>query len=117
MDFRIDRAINVVARHHPLLSAILSAVATRGVLMFGAAAVLLWFLAPPSAHDRRKRAAVAGLGGGSIRLAVNQVIVRLWQRPRPYQAHPHAIIPLPARSTDPSFPSDHASAAFGSRSA
>lgn len=81
--------------------------------MFGAAAVLLWFLAPPDGHDRWKRATVAGLGGGSVGLAVNQVIIHLWQRPRPYQAHPHAIIPLLARSTDPSFPSDHASAAFG----
>jgi len=113
MDFRIDRAINVVARQHPLLSAMLSAAATWGVLLFAAAAVLLWFLAPPDGHDRWKRAAVAGLGGGSLGLAVNQVIIHLWQRPRPYQAHPHAIIPLLPRSTDPSFPSDHASAAFG----
>jgi hypothetical protein len=44
-------------------------------------------------------------------LAVNQVISHLWDRARPYDAH-HTIVPLMTPSADPSFPSDHATAAF-----
>lgn len=113
MDYRIDHAINVAVRHHPLLGSILAGFANWGVVAFGAAAVLLWFLAPPGRSDRWKRAGTAGLAGAALGLATNQVIIHIWQRPRPYQAHPHGIVPILARSTDPSFPSDHASAAFG----
>ena len=42
---------------------------------------------------------------------VNQPIARAVDRLRPYIAHPHTHL-LIARSSDPSFPSDHATAAF-----
>lgn len=113
MDYRIDHAINVYVRHHPLLVSILAGFANWGVVAFGAAAVLLWLLAPPGGSDVWKRAATAGLAAAALGLLANQIIIHIWQRPRPYQAHPLGVIPLLARSTDPSFPSDHASAAFG----
>lgn len=113
LDFQIDHAVNVFVRHHPLLASIVAGFADWGVLVFGAAAVLLWFLAPPGGPDVWKRAGTAGLAGAALALALNQVVIHLWQRPRPYASHPHAIVPLLARSGDPSFPSDHASAAFG----
>ncbi len=113
MDYRIDHAINLAARHHPLLASIVAGFADWGVIAFGAAAVLLWCLAPPGGSDLWKRAGTAGLAAAALGLAINQVIIHIWQRPRPYQAHPLGIIPLLPRSTDPSFPSDHASAAFG----
>ncbi len=112
MDYRIDHVINTAVRHHPLVVPIVTGFATWGVLVFGAAAVLLWFLANPES-DMWKRAGTAGLAGAALGLATNQIIIQLWQRPRPYAAHPHGIVPLLARTTDPSFPSDHASAAFG----
>ena len=49
----------------------------------------------------------AGLG-----LLLSQVITQFWQRPRPFVAHPHETVLLVAPSTEPSFPSDHAVAAF-----
>jgi undecaprenyl-diphosphatase len=49
----------------------------------------------------------AGLG-----LVLSQVITQFWQRPRPFVAHPHDTILLVAPSHEPSFPSDHAIAAF-----
>jgi undecaprenyl-diphosphatase len=49
----------------------------------------------------------AGLG-----LAISQAITQFWQRPRPFVAHPHDTILLVAPSHEPSFPSDHAVAAF-----
>ena len=47
-----------------------------------------------------------------LALGIAQLIVDIWARPRPYVAHPgdsHLFIPA---SHDPSFPSDHATAAF-----
>jgi membrane-associated phospholipid phosphatase len=40
------------------------------------------------------------------------VITQFWQRPRPFVAHPQDTILLVAPSSEPSFPSDHAVAAF-----
>ena len=40
------------------------------------------------------------------------MIGSLWDRPRPYEAHPGDAHLLLAPSPDPSFPSDHASAAY-----
>jgi undecaprenyl-diphosphatase len=72
----------------------------------------MWVLAAPGGDDRWKRACAAALGAASIGLVVNQAIGHIWDRPRPYAAHPHGLTPLLARSHDPSFPSDHATAAF-----
>src|SRR5919205_510374 len=45
-------------------------------------------------------------------LLINQAIAdAIWHRPRPYETHP-GVYHL-SNSHDPSFPSDHASAAFG----
>jgi undecaprenyl-diphosphatase len=57
-------------------------------------------------------AALAGAATAGLSLLINQVIGNLiWHRPRPYESHPQ-VYHL-AHSHDPSFPSDHASAAFG----
>ena len=45
-------------------------------------------------------------------MLVNQVVSHLWDRPRPFAAHHAATHLLSAPSPDPSFPSDHAAAAF-----
>jgi undecaprenyl-diphosphatase len=49
----------------------------------------------------------AGLG-----LLFSQVISHLWDRPRPFVAHPVQTLLLAPPSPEPSFPSDHAVAAF-----
>jgi undecaprenyl-diphosphatase len=48
----------------------------------------------------------------AVGLLISQVITHFWQRPRPFVAHPHETILLVAPSNEPSFPSDHAVAAF-----
>jgi len=45
-------------------------------------------------------------------MSANQVIAHVWDRPRPFTAHAAATHLLSAPSPDPSFPSDHAAAAF-----
>jgi undecaprenyl-diphosphatase len=46
-----------------------------------------------------------------LALGIAQLIADLWARPRPYVSHPAAHLFI-APSHDPSFPSDHATAAF-----
>jgi undecaprenyl-diphosphatase len=48
----------------------------------------------------------------ALALGVAQVISHLWERPRPYVAHPDGSHLFISPSPDPSFPSDHATAAF-----
>ncbi len=59
----------------------------------------------------------AGLGLGARRRGAsrcwsNQVISHTWERARPFTTHPLADHLLAPMTTDPSFPSDHAAAAF-----
>ena len=61
---------------------------------------------------RLKLASVSGLLAAALALGVNQVISHLWDRPRPFAAHAASTHLLSAPSPDPSFPSDHAAAAF-----
>jgi undecaprenyl-diphosphatase len=112
MDYRIDHAVNHAIREHQLLVSILVGFAGWGVIAFGVAACALWLLDPPRVPSTYRRACVAGLSAAAFGLLVNQVISHLWDRPRPYDAHPLGVIPLLTPSQDPSFPSDHATAAF-----
>jgi undecaprenyl-diphosphatase len=58
-------------------------------------------------------ATAGALASAGIAMAVNQVISHLWARARPTTAHPaDAHLYFVAPSGDPSFPSDHAAAAF-----
>src|SRR3954463_15251064 len=95
---------------HPLLASAVIEFSSWGVTLFGVLAVGLWLLSPPG-DTVWKRACAAGLAAAAVGLVVNQVISHLWDRPRPYDAH-SSIVPLLTPSADPSFPSDHATAAL-----
>ena len=112
MEYELVRWINERMHGHPLLGTAVAEFANWGVVVFGVLAVGLWMLAKPYGDDRYKQACVCGLAAGAVGLLVNQAIIYVWHRPRPYVTHPQ-IVPLLARSHDASFPSDHASAAFG----
>ncbi len=102
--------LNQLMHAHPLLAGVVVEFSTWGVPLFGVLAVGLWLLSPPG-DTVWKRACAAGLSAAALGLFANQVISHLWDRARPYEAHP-SIIPLLPRSLDPSFPSDHATAAL-----
>src|SRR5262245_33968452 len=74
--------------------------------------VALWLLARPYADPRWKRGTVAALFSAGLALLANQAIAHLWERPRPFAAHPADVHLLGPTTVDPSFPSDHAAAAF-----
>ena len=61
-------------------------------------------------RGQRQVGAIAAAIAAPLAMGVNQVIIRLWDRPRPFVSH-HATMLL-APSHDPSFPSDHATFGF-----
>jgi membrane-associated phospholipid phosphatase len=71
----------------------------------------LWLLARPGADRKWKLASACALCSAAVALLINQVIGNVWYRERPFAEHPAAHV-WGSRSHDPSFPSDHASAAF-----
>lgn len=111
MDYRIEQLINGPAGGHPLLDAFMRDAATWAVPLF-IGIVAAWFAYGwVRGRAAERRGALTALFGAGGALLANQIVLQLWQRPRPFQAHPGSVTMLVARSADPSFPSDHAAAA------
>jgi undecaprenyl-diphosphatase len=111
MDYRLYRAVNDLVEDQPWLASVAVRLETWGVVALAIATVMLWLLARPGSERKWKAASGSALGAAGLALLVNQAIAKVWSRPRPYVSHPSAHV-WTARSHDPSFPSDHASAAF-----
>jgi undecaprenyl-diphosphatase len=111
MDYAVEQWINGPAGSIPPLDAVMKIVAGGAEIIF-LALVAAWFLVGLARRQYTDRygSVAAALAAGAA-LAVNHVIALFWARPRPFTAHP-AVHVLLSRSTDPSFPSDHAAAAF-----
>jgi undecaprenyl-diphosphatase len=112
VDFDLYEWLNgFAARHHALEDAF-RFFAQDGQIVF---LVLLGalFLARGKWRSRNGRHGVAAAGFSALlALGVAQVIASLWDRPRPYEAHPGDAHLLLSPSPDPSFPSDHATGAY-----
>jgi undecaprenyl-diphosphatase len=111
VDYRIEQYLNSPAGHHAVLDTLMRHAATWSVPVF-IAVVAGWFLLgwARGAAAERRGALIALLAAGGALLA-NQFVLLLWQRPRPFEAHPGSVVTLVSRTSDPSFPSDHAAAA------
>jgi undecaprenyl-diphosphatase len=111
VDWRIYHAINGFVADHPWIGSLFRAIETYGTVLIGVAAVLLWLAARPGGDRKWKIAAGCALASAAVALIANRLIASAWHRDRPFQAHDVARIWGP-RKSDPSFPSDHSSAAF-----
>jgi membrane-associated phospholipid phosphatase len=112
VDFRIFHAVNENSVDYKWFAHATYAFETFGFIFYAAAIVFLWLLTAPGGERRWKVAALCGGFAALISLGINQLISNfIWARPRPYESHPD-IYHL-THSRDPSFPSDHASAAYG----
>ena len=112
MDWQIFHAVDEFSSDYEWLAHSTWDFETIGVVVYVLAVVLLWLATAPGEERRWKIASLAGVASAGISLAINQVIGNwIWHRPRPYEAHPGAY--HLTQSHDPSFPSDHASGAFG----
>jgi undecaprenyl-diphosphatase len=112
MDWSLAHHLNVLVATHDLVEDPVTALAAAAVPVYAAATLLLWPLDRPYARARWKVACVSALMSAGLALLANQIVGHLWDRARPFAAHPDAVHLLAARSADPSFPSDHAAAAF-----
>jgi undecaprenyl-diphosphatase len=112
MDFTIFKAINDLAAQHDWLEDPLRFMAQDAQIFFAAVLVAL-FIARGEWRSLNGRRGVALAGFSALTaLGLAQVIAHVWDRARPYEAH-HGVHLFIAASHDPSFPSDHATAAFG----
>lgn len=111
MDWRIYHAVNRFVDHHSWLGRLFAHIETYGTILIGVAAVALWFLARPGGNRKWKLASASALGAAALGLLVNRLISSAWHRDRPFITHPSAHLFGPHK-TDPSFPSDHSTAAI-----
>lgn len=100
-------AVNRLARHTAWAHEPARLYATYGVALFAGLLLLSWWLARRSGGLRPVAAALWAPIGALLALWVNQFLVAAVAEPRPYTVLPHALV-LVHRSTDASFPSDHA---------
>jgi len=100
-----------MGRHDPLEDTV-QHFGSLSAPLFGLAICALWFFARPGGSTRLKLATASALASAAIGLMINQLIASLWFRERPFVAHPGETVLVAHRSVDPSFPSDHATAAF-----
>ena len=111
MDWRFYKAFYDVSLHHHAIGTAFSDIEKVSIPFMVVVTVGLWLLARPGGSEKWKLAAVSALGSAALALGVNRLISsEIWDRQRPYVTH-HIAHPW-INSHDPSFPSDHASAAF-----
>jgi undecaprenyl-diphosphatase len=112
VDLTVYKYLNGLAYHHDGFEDVLRFFAQDAEYFFiGLLAVL--FLARGKWASRNARHGVIAAGlSAALALGVGHLITVLWDRPRPYIAHPMVSHLFVAPSGDPSFPSDHATAAF-----
>jgi undecaprenyl-diphosphatase len=101
------QAVNTFARHTPWLHAPMLGYAGYGVVLFAGLLLMGWWMARSTGDHVKVAAALWAPLGALLALAVNQPLARAFQEPRPYTVLPHMLL-LTRRSSDYSFPSDHA---------
>jgi len=112
-DWSIFHRLNSALVGHDGVADVIADFSSASVWLFVAAVAGLWVAGRPGTRSPLRRAAIAAPMAAAIGLGVNQVLSHLWERVRPTLAHPeqaHLFFVPP--SGDPSFPSDHATAAF-----
>lgn len=118
IDWTIFRWLNGQAGDHAWLDDLGKFAATRMEFIVVGTLIVCWLLAVGVGLWRERRiprrlvtvVLVAGLALG-LGLLADQIIGHAWARDRPYDAHSNVHL-LEPPSSDPSFPSDHATAGF-----
>jgi undecaprenyl-diphosphatase len=110
-DLRLAEHANAFALHHDGWEDAARAYAHLSEPLFLAGVIALAVVGLILRRDRLLLGAALAVAASGVALAVAALLARLVDRPRPFVAHPqiHAFL---AHAADPSFPSDHATAAF-----
>lgn len=112
MDFSLAHSLDTFSARHDGFEDTLGAYVGVSELLFLAVVVALFLIIPGTRRTVAQRAAVAAGATVAVALAIAHFISVAVDRPRPFIAHPGSIHPFLAHAADPSFPSDHATAAF-----
>lgn len=111
MDITLFKAINNLAGNNPLADRTFIFISSYGPFLLAGLLALLWFW--PREHSirhRQQQIVLIALLSVVVSLLANQVIIRVWDRPRPFTVQATNLLLPP--SQEPSFPSDHATFAF-----
>ena len=106
LDVAVTQAVNGLAGNNAVIDFLMIWISKIGVPILVAAVAVQWWRKADRLHVRH--VFVASGASFLLGLAFNQIVLLFVQRMRPYDAGvTHLLI---ARSADPSFPSDHATA-------
>ena len=109
LNYRLFEDVNTFARRTSWLHSTLVDYAKYGIVVF-AVLLLVGLILSRRGSARTLAAAVWACVAVLLAVAINQPIVHAVNEARPYARHPSVLV-LVSRSTDPSFPSDHATMA------
>jgi undecaprenyl-diphosphatase len=112
MDYDVFKSINDWAARHDGIEDVLRFFAQDAQYLFAGLLVVLFLIPGNWTSQNARRGVIAACIATGIALLVAHGITVLWDRPRPFEAHPHATHLFVSHSSDPSFPSDHATGAF-----
>ena len=112
LDYAVYQYFNDLADRHHALEGVLRFAAQDGQLLFLVLLAALFFARGKWRSRNGRHGVVAAGFSALLALGIAQLIATLWDRPRPYEAHPDDAHLLLAPSPDPSFPSDHATGAY-----
>ncbi len=111
MDTILYEAINGLAGHHQIADVLFTVLGSYGPFLLLGLLALLWFWPGERlVRDRRQQMISIAVLSVAVALLINQIIIHLWNRPRPFVAHAATLLLPP--SNEPSFPSDHATFSF-----
>jgi undecaprenyl-diphosphatase len=111
VDFSLYQLLNDFAANHDWLEDPLRFFAVSAQWLFVAVLVVLFFARGKWKSVNGRRGVAAAGFSALLALGIAHLIASVWDRARPYEAHASAHLFI-SRNPDPSFPSDHATAAF-----
>jgi len=111
VDWRWEHSIYNVSLHHHWVGSLFHGIEQASIPVMVVITAVLWFLARPGADSKWKLACGSAYLSAAIAYVAAFVVHHLYDRPRPYEAHPSLPHPW-SSSTDASFPSDHTSLSF-----
>jgi membrane-associated phospholipid phosphatase len=107
LDASLFRAVNRFADRTPWAHGVAVADAKYGVVLFAVLILAGWWRARTAPDGNAMAAVLWAAAGCLVAVAINQLLGHLVGRARPYTAMPDVHV-LISRTTDFSFPSDHA---------
>jgi undecaprenyl-diphosphatase len=112
MDYRVAHALDSFSARHDSFEDVLRAYVSASEAIFALVVVALLLLVPGTRRAIARRAGAAAAASVAVALLVTHLLAGAIDRPRPFVAHPATIHPFLSHAADPSFPSEHAAAAF-----